>query len=216
MIDPEHERKTQPAMGEAPDPTLYFVQQLVIDFSLVGRNHFLAGTERRENDSEHTLAVTLMSWFILEKYNLDLDEAKVLKYALAHDLIEARAGDVNAFASDAERQQKVEDEAVALEALSGELADFGGLVVAMQGYEDKEDDEAVFVWTVDKVQALIMGEMDEWRPYRILDINYQSFCDKYKDVIARSSPHIREIFETMIEHFKAQYYDQPEEGALDQ
>lgn len=200
----------------ALDPTLYSIQQLATDFAQVPRSHWLAGTEHHESDSDHTIAVTLLCWYILEKHELDLDEATVLKYAISHDIVEARAGDVNAFASAAARQQKARDEAIAREEISEELAGFGGLVRAMHDYENKEDNEAVFVWTVDKMQALIMGEMDDWRPYRVYEggISYEAFCEKYRDIVAKGSPHTREIFEAMVEYFIEHYYDQPIEGQL--
>lgn len=192
-----------------PDPLLFSLQKMLVSFSLVERNHYLAGTQRRESDVEHSFSVALLCWFIHDRYNIDLDISKILKYALAHDLVEVYAGDINTFANKEAREQKIVNEMAALKRLAGELKSFPSLVDSMHRYEDKLDDEARFVWTVDKMQALIMGELDNWRPYKELGIDYHLFSKKHAEQLENASPHLKEIFETLFEHCKATYYDQP-------
>jgi len=93
--------------------------------------------------------VTLLCWYIHDRYKINLDIAKIMKYALVHDFVERYAGDVNTYASAKAREQKVKDEAVALERLSTEFTTFPDLVSKMNEYELKQDDESLFVWTVD-------------------------------------------------------------------
>jgi putative hydrolase of HD superfamily len=190
---------------QPPDPLLFDLQKMVIDLALIDRNHYLAGTDRRENDIEHSFTVALLCWYIHDRYHLELDIGKVLKYALSHDFVERYAGDVNTFASPKARQQKVEREAAALERLSEEFTDFPDLVSSMNDYEEKQDDEALFVWTVDKMQQLIMGDLDNWRPYREISITFERFCDKHVEQLQKSSPHAREIFDGLIEYSKTTY-----------
>lgn len=191
-----------------PDKLLFDLQNIIIRLSLVDRNHYLAGTARRENDSEHTLSVAFLCWRIYEAHNIsDLDISKILKYAMAHDLVEVYAGDVNTFATKEEREQKLVLEQQALKRLSREFSDFEGMVKAMQDYENKVDDEALFVWTVDKMQALIMGDLDKWRPYKELDISYQEFCRKYSETLELASPYCQQIFNELFEYCKTTYYD---------
>ncbi|MEO8691640.1 MAG: HD domain-containing protein [Candidatus Saccharimonas sp.] len=194
---------------QPPDPLLFDLQKLSIDLSLIMRNHYLAGTERRENDIEHSMTVALLSWYIHDKYSLNLDISKILKYALTHDFVERYAGDVNTFATISERQDKVLREKDALDKLSAEFSGFGDMVLSMQAYESKTDEEALFVWTVDKMQQLIMGDMDQWRPYSEIFITYDQFVSKYKELLENSSKYCREIFEGFIEYSKSTYYDQP-------
>lgn len=182
---------------------------MIIDLSLINRNHYLAKTDRRENDIEHSMTVAVLCWYIHDKHKLDLDIAKILKYAITHDFVERYAGDVNTFASDAERKAKVKREQESLDRLSDEFSEFGDMVTSMQGYEAKEDEEALFVWTVDKMQAMIMGDLDNWRPYAELSITYEQFAMKYQELLEKSSKHCREIFEGLIEYSKSTYYDRP-------
>jgi 5'-deoxynucleotidase YfbR-like HD superfamily hydrolase len=187
------------------DPNLPLLQQLLIDMSLIDRNHYLAKTNRRENDIEHSMTVATLCWYIHEKYSLPLDLSKILKYALAHDFVERYAGDVNTFASEQERAKKIEDEQASLSRLSQEFQGFPDLVTTMEEYESRNDEESLFVWTVDKMQALIMGGLDDWRPYAELGITYDQFVAKYAELLSRSSPHCRDLFETIINDSKTTY-----------
>ena len=191
------------------DRLLFDLQQMTVDLALIDRNHYLAKTSRRENDIEHSMTVTLLCWYIHDKYEIDLDIAKILKYALSHDFVERYAGDVNTFASTDERAAKIQSEQASLERLAHEFSEFPDMVASMQKYEQKQDDESLFVWTVDKMQQLIMGDMDGWRPYAELGIRYDRFKAKYAELLEASSPHCREIFEGLIDYCSSTYYDRP-------
>lgn len=190
---------------QKPDEMLFELQKMTIDLSLISRNHYLAGTERRENDIEHSLTVALLCWYIHDRHKVDLDISKILKYALTHDFVERYAGDVNTYASDAARQQKIKDEAVALARLSTEFSEFPDLISSMNDYESRQDEEALFVWTVDKMQQLIMGDLDDWRPYHEISITFEQFCDKSAEQLQKSSRYAHEIFDTLIEYSKTTY-----------
>lgn len=191
------------------DPNLQFLQRLLIDLSLIDRNHYLAKTDRRENDVEHSLSVATLCWYIHDAYKVPLDLTKILQYAVAHDFVERYAGDVNTFASENERAQKIKDEQASLDRLSSELQSFPGLVNTMKGYEARGDEESLFVWTVDKMQALIMGGLDDWRPYAELNISYDEFVAKYDELLAGSSQYCRDLFNQVIADSKVTYYDRP-------
>jgi putative hydrolase of HD superfamily len=194
---------------QRPDHILFELQKMSIDLALIDRNHYLAGTQRRENDIEHSFTVALLCWYIHDRHKIDLDIAKILKYALSHDFVERYAGDVNTFASAKDRQQKVKDEAAALTRLSTEFSDFPDLVSKMNDYELKQDEESLFVWTVDKMQQLIMGDLDAWRPYREISITFEQFCDKHIEQLQKSSRYIRTIFDALIEYSKTTYNTKP-------
>lgn len=192
-----------------PDPLLFSLQQMTNDMSQIERRHYLPDTNRRENDIEHSMTVAILCWYILDRHSLDLDAVKVFKYALTHDFVERYAGDVPTFASDAERNDKVLRERESLARLSEEFKDFEDIVTSMQNYETKDDEESLFVWSVDKMQQLIMGDLDDWRSYAEKPITYDEFSKKYTELLRKSSKYTQEIFETLLNHSKASYYDQP-------
>lgn len=192
-----------------PDPLLFSIQQMIIDMSLIDRRHYLPHTDRRENDIEHSMTVAILCWYILDTHSLDLDIAKVLKYALTHDFVERYAGDVPTFASEAERNEKLIREQESLQRLSEEFKDFNSLVISMRMYETKEDEESRFVWSVDKMQQLVMGDLDNWRSYAEKPITYDEFTKKYAELLEKSSKYTREIFEGLLNYSKTTYYDRP-------
>ncbi len=194
-----------------PHPLLFQLQKMVVDLTKIKRHHYLAGTDHNENDIEHSFMIALLCWFIHDRHDIQLDIAKILKYALAHDFVELYAGDVNTFATSEERAQKAENEKLALSKMSNEYSEFMNMVDVMNAYENKSDDEALFVWTVDKMQALVMGDLDHWRPYNELHISYDSFVKKYSQTLEEASPYCKEIFEGLLEHCKSTYYDRPNE-----
>ena len=193
----------------APYPVLFMLQQMVNDLSLIERKHYHPESKRRENDIEHSMAVTVLCWYIHDKYALGLDIAKILKYALTHDFVERYAGDVPTFASSTEREMKAMREHESLKMLSNEFDDFEDMIASMQKYEAKEDDESLFVWSVDKMQQLIMGDLDSWSSYAEAPITYNQFAAKYKELSEKSSIYCREIFEGLLEYSKSTYYDRP-------
>jgi 5'-deoxynucleotidase YfbR-like HD superfamily hydrolase len=153
------------------------------------------------------MTVAILSWYIHEKYNLNLDIAKILKYSLTHDFVERYAGDVPTFASRSERDNKVRREQESLNRLGEEFKDFEDMITTMREYEIKDDEESLFVWSVDKIQQLVMGDLDEWRSYAEAPITYDQFVSKYTELLGKSSKYSREIFESILEYSKTTYYE---------
>lgn len=194
---------------QQPDVTMFTLQKLVSDLAKVERNHHILDSERSENDVEHSYAVALLCWYIHDKLQLNLDLARLMQYALVHDFVEIYAGDVNSFASAEARVLKTKNEAIALERLTLELQGFNAMANSLSSYELKGNEEAVFVWTVDKMQALILADLDNWRPYKKIDIAYDDFSKKHHEQLLASSPYCEEIFRELLEYCKTTYYNQP-------
>lgn len=190
---------------------MFVLQRLVSDLSKVERNHHILDSDRAENDIEHSFAVALLCWYINDKLRLNLDTGKILKYALLHDFAEVYAGDVNTFASQKDRDLKVQHEAVAVRRLGNELSYFSNFSQVLADYESRNDEESLFVWTVDKMQALILADLDGWRPYKKIAISYEVFIKKHQEQLSVCSPHTKEIFEALLEYCKTTYYDRPGE-----
>ncbi len=201
-------------IGNMPRETapLEKVQQLVLDLAKVRRNHRIPGDERRENVIEHSFAIAVLSWKIFEMVRPPLSLEKVLKYAMIHDAAErGMEYDVNTYAGPAERKAKEERESKELESLNREFADFPEFASTLNDYERREDGEALFVWSVDKLQAKILGGMDDWRPYRLYGVSYDEFCRKGEEQIEKCSPYLKEIFRGVFEESKKTYYDRPKD-----
>lgn len=189
--------------------TMFVLQKLISDLTKIERNHHILESDRAENDVEHSYAVALLCWYLLEKLKLDMDLGKVITYALVHDFVEIYAGDVNTFASKSARTRKVQNEAAALTRLTDELSDFKGMTLSLEAYEARRDEESLFVWTVDKMQTLILADLDGWRPYKKIAITYDSFVQKHQEQLQSCSVYCKEIFEELLAYCKTTYYDRP-------
>jgi putative hydrolases of HD superfamily len=146
------------------------LQQLVADFAKVERMVQLADAGRRENDVEHSYGLALTYMFLAPRVAPELSLEKILRYALAHDIVELHSGDVFAFDPDAikGKSQREDD---ALEQLRKDWPDFPELAEAAQTYKDKSDPEARFVYTIDKLLPTIMVNLGEkgafWKRHKI-------------------------------------------------
>lgn len=186
------------------------IQQLVTDLAKVERNHSHLQSDRHENVAEHSYTVAMFCWRLFEMVKPPLDFAKILKYALAHDLLERGLKvDINTFAKKDERDAKKEREDKELKKLSDEFSDFNDLVTTIENYEQKMDGESLFVWTADKMQAKILGEMDGWRPYAAYGVTWKQYCEKSEEFLKKCSPYLKDVFTEVYEHTKKTYYDRP-------
>jgi putative hydrolase of HD superfamily len=136
------------------------LQQLIADFSKIQRMVSYADTGRKENDVDHSFGLALTCWFLAPKIAPNLDLHKIVLYALAHDLVELHSGDTYVFDAEGVKTKAVR-EAAAIKKLQEEWPDFPEMIDYMQGYSDKRDEEAKFVYTVDKMLPPILINLGE-------------------------------------------------------
>lgn len=192
-------------MSKVTIDTTIQLQQLLTEFAMINRRHYLPKSDRRENDAEHSLSVAILCWYIYDTQNLDLNLSKILKYALAHDIVEIYAGDTNTYASIEERKLKTIRERAALEKIAADLGGFPSFAATIEAYESKTDEESRFVWTVDKMQMLLLGHLDHWRAYREQDISYEAFHAKQTEHLEQASPYARSVFEALVKFCLSSY-----------
>ncbi len=175
----------------------------------VERNHSVPGIERHENVVEHSFSLAMLCWKIYETVKPPLNLEKILKYALIHDFSErGLKSDVNTYAGKEEKNLKKERESLELDKIGNEFRDFKDFTETLNSYEELNE-EALFVWSVDKMQGIIMGDIDNWRPYKSFGVTYEQFCKKDEEFIAKSSVYVKEIFQEVFEDACKTYYDNP-------
>lgn len=134
------------------------LQQMIADFAKVTRAVPLANTNDGENDVEHSYGLAITCWFLHDKLAPELDLGKILRYSLAHDIVELHAGDTYPW-DEAAVATKYEREKAALRQIEKEWQDFSAIVEFAEGYADKVDEEAKFVYAVDKLLPVMMIEL---------------------------------------------------------
>jgi len=138
------------------------------------------GETNSTNTAEHTFELVMLCWYIAGVEKLGLNHEKILKYALAHDLIEAYAGDTPAYDTEGQKT-KHERERNAFEKIKAEFPEFPELITTIESYEDRDDEESKFVYAADKLMdPLNCSLKPKSTLWKELDITY-SDVRKYKD-----------------------------------
>lgn len=186
--------------------------QLSHAFQSVERKVLIQESERWENDAEHSFQLALVAWFLAERHGLKLNYEKILKYALAHDLVEAYAGDVAFFDAPELRAGKKQREEEAQQRLAQEFPDIPSLHTTIADYEQRVDEESKFVYALDKILPSINIYIDKGRLWKIQNIKRLELM-KYKQPKVALSPIISQYnlrLEERLHTHKAKYFPHEE------
>lgn len=134
----------------------------------------------RENDAEHSYMLALVAPEIAEALELPLDTGRISQFAIVHDLVELKTGDMATFLfSKSEQDSKELTERAALEQLLMELPPHTSHLLAR--YESQAEPEARFVRYADKLLPLVIdtigcGERVMREDYSVTSIEALRHC----------------------------------------
>jgi putative hydrolase of HD superfamily len=162
------------------------------------------------NTAEHTFELALLSWYIVTAEGLDLDLGKVLRYALAHDIIEGYSGDTPIF-DEAAKKTKAAREAAALSRIETEFPDFHDLTETIHAYEAREDAESRFVYALDKLIDPLTASMETTQSiWKDMGMTYAQLRE-YKDAKIALSEAVEPFWKELcakIEDKKNHFFDE--------
>lgn len=190
------------------------LQRHTNELTLLERRHYLAGHETREDDISHSYSVALWAWQLNEALDAGLDNEKLFKYAAVHDFVEVHAGDTNTFASPEARLQKEKNEQLAFDALRAEYTDAPDFIAAVEAYQTQADEEVQFVWSCDKMQALLQGQLDNWRCYYEIEITDEQFIAKINQHRPRIHPALLDFYDDFCASCIKSYHFEPSQDTL--
>ena len=113
--------------------------------------------ERNESVAEHSFSIMMLALKIMKKENLKLDENKVLKMCLYHDLCEIYSGDISPF-DNISKQNKFELELNAIKQVSN-IAQMEDIEELWIEFEQQITPEAKFVKAMDKLDAVMQAKL---------------------------------------------------------
>jgi putative hydrolases of HD superfamily len=121
------------------------------------RQTMLAGPGRRENSAEHSWHLAVMALTLAEHAPAGTDIGRVTAMLLLHDLVEIDAGDLFAYADEAQQARQEEAERVAADRIFALLppdqaASFRGL---WDEFEERRTPEARFARGLDRLQPMM-------------------------------------------------------------
>ena len=89
-----------------------FIQEIDKE-KFIGRQTYVTGAKRKENDAEHAWHAALMTILLSEYANEKIDVLKTVTMLLLHDIVEIDAGDTYAYDAEAKQTQRAREEACA-------------------------------------------------------------------------------------------------------
>lgn len=135
------------------------------------RQTYLADGSRKEDDAEHAWHLALMAMLMSEYANEPVDQLKVIKMVLIHDLVEIDAGDTYAY-DDAGNSTKRERELKAADRIFNLLPpdQAAQLRALWDEFEANETPEARFALSLDKIQPLLLNDAsngNSWKEHGV-------------------------------------------------
>lgn len=178
------------------------LQKLLLQFSqierVIDRKHKDAYI--RESDTEHSYNLAMTAWF-LAPYFPNLNTGELIKYALAHDLVEVHAGDTYAFADKELIDSKAAREAAAVEQLKSDWPDFKELHDIIHAYEQKDSDEAKFIYALDKIMPIMAIYNSDGYTWKHEGLTLERLHEVKKQQIAISGeiqPYYDELYDLLL------------------
>lgn len=154
-----------------------------------------------ENDAEHSFQLALTAWYIIDSQKINLNLSKILKYALAHDLVEIYAGDTYFFAPKTEMETKKQREEEAAHRIKSEFSEFPELHKIIEDYENKNDPESKFIYALDKVIPIINIYLDDGAGLKERKISLEMILSSKTPKVS-IDPEIKKYFDELIEILK--------------
>jgi len=164
------------------------------------RQSYIIGTDRKENDAEHSWHLAMMVLVLAEHANTEVNVLKVLKMVLIHDIVEIDAGDTFCYDEKA-AADKSEREQLAAKRLFGLLPDDQAkeFHVLWEEFEDAQTGDAQFARSVDRLMPMLHNYHTGGRSWQEHKVTKEQVVSRNK-VIDDGSNALWEVASTVIEN----------------
>ena len=172
-------------------------QNFLHEFQRIERVVHVPGRKAKENDVEHSFHLAMAAWYLSDDFP-ELDRDKLIRYSLIHDIVEIHAGDTFFYADEQEKSTKASREAAALKKIAEDWNDFPELAETIEEYEQRSNDEAQFVYALDKIMPMIVIMNAGGKTWHDYGITFeQERAAKFEKV--KDSKHILPYFNQLVE-----------------
>jgi len=123
------------------------------------RQSTLTDGSRRENSAEHSWHLALMALVLAEHAPPGADLSRVMAMVVLHDLVEIDAGDLSAYAGEADQARQRQAEEAAADRLFALLppAQASALRALWDEFEERATAEAKFARALDRLQPMLIN-----------------------------------------------------------
>ena len=165
----------------------------------IGRQTYLTGARRKENDAEHAWHMAVMTLFLSEYANEEIDVLRTISMLLIHDLVEIDAGDTYAYdetgkATQREREEKAADRIFSLlpEEQGRKLRDL------WEEFEERKTPEAKFARTMDNIQPLMLNAATDGKAWEEHGVHFSQVLQRNEKTAEGSEVLWKYAYETFI------------------
>jgi putative hydrolase of HD superfamily len=156
--------------------------------------------QRKETTAEHIYSSMILARYFLKKVK-GLDEAKVMKLILYHDLCEIYARDKYTFDKEEIRKKEIEEDKAVKKLLTVLPAENAGeLEECWKEWKERKTPEAKFCKVIDALDPAIneLERPDKWKKYGYTEKKFRDTKEKY----VSEFPEMKDFFEEMIKEYK--------------
>ena len=164
----------------------------------IQRRTKLIGSDRNENDAEHSWHLAMMAIVLAEHSNEPIDVLKVVKMVLIHDIVEIDAGDTFIYDENKDHSN-TEEERAAANRIFGLLPKRQSeeMIAIWEEFEAGKTQEAKFARAMDRLEPLLQNVSNNGGTWKEFDVNYNKVYEK-KKVIAEGSTAIWDLAKGII------------------
>ena len=148
----------------------------------IGRQTWLTGATRKENDAEHAWHMAVMTVLLREYANEEIDVLRTMTMLLIHDLVEIYAGDTYAYDEEGKKTQK-RRELVAADRLFQMLPEDQGKKFReiWEEFEAENTPESRFARTMDNLQPMMLNAATDGKSWADRGIRLSQILGRNKN-----------------------------------
>lgn len=148
----------------------------------VGRQTWLTGAVRKENDAEHAWHMAVMTILLSEYANEEIDVLRTMTMLLIHDLVEIYAGDTYAYDEEGKKTQKSRELAAADRLFQMLPEDQGKKFREIwEEFEAENTPESRFARTMDNLQPMMLNAATDGKSWADRGIRLSQILGRNKN-----------------------------------
>jgi putative hydrolase of HD superfamily len=164
--------------------------------------------DRSESPAEHTWSSIVLAIYFLKKLNVELDESRVFKLLLYHDVVEIESGDTFELDTESTEVEKKEKRAFIelLKKIPSELTQ--EYSEAFTEYIQYNTPESKFAHAIDRLEPMVhqLDYKSSWKYYGYTEKVLREKKRRYMEPF----PELLEFYDRFIQHLKDNEYIIPE------
>lgn len=148
----------------------------------IGRQTWLTGATRKENDAEHAWHMAVMTVLLSEYANEEIDVLRTMTMLLIHDLVEIYAGDTYAYDEEGKKTQKRRELAAADRLFQMLPEDQGKKFREIwEEFEAENTPESRFARTMDNLQPMMLNAATDGKSWADRGIRLSQILGRNKN-----------------------------------